>query len=70
MAPPSLDRLPTVEGRKILRNEKYREGPAAGSRGEVWLGPETGYPNYIAYWGPPYGEHFLLESFEDALANR
>jgi hypothetical protein len=62
-----LPRIPITEGRKILRNANFTEGPAAGDRGEVWMDP-NGLPHYVAYWGPPFGEDFLQESLDDALA--
>jgi hypothetical protein len=59
-------KTPIADGRATLEAAKFRPGPNAGSRGEVWIHDVAG-PAFVSYVGPPYGQYFSTESLETAL---
>jgi hypothetical protein len=65
VAPTTPPKTPFEEGRRLLTEAGLRQGPSAGSRGELWL-DGRGNPFFVAY-APPYPQFFWTYSLMNAI---
>ena len=64
---PQPEKVPVSEGRARLEAAHFTSGDVGcGNRGEIWI-RNDGFPAFITYVGPPYGEFFSKESLDRAL---
>jgi hypothetical protein len=60
-------KIPVSEARAILRSHGFtNDDVSTGGRSDLWIA-KNGTPATISFVGPPYGEYYSEESFNNAL---
>ena len=59
--------ITVARGRELLTSKglRHMEG-SNNTRGEFWIWPD-GRPEFVPYFGPPYGDYFVERSIREIV---